>query len=110
MDRRQKLERDCKPSPGPLLGRVAAFSAHTANHVPRVSKHAVAPPTEFTIGDKMRLALGALILLLGFALLWRTLPLGLTPQALVVSAAFIGFGVYRLWLGYTRLREWKARK
>ncbi len=75
-----------------------------------VRRQKLAPPTEFTFGDKMRLAMGALILLLGFALLWRTLPLGLTPQAILASAAFIGFGVYRLWLGYTRLKEWKARK
>ncbi len=75
-----------------------------------VRRQRLAPPTEFTFGDKMRLALGALFLLLGFAILWRTLPLGLTLQAMVVSSAFIGFGVYRLWLGCTRLREWKARK
>ncbi len=75
-----------------------------------VRRQKLAPPTEFTFGDKMRLAMGALILLLGVTLLWRTLPFGLTPQAILVSAAFIGFGVYRLWLGYTRLKEWKARK
>jgi hypothetical protein len=58
----------------------------------------------------MRIALGALILVLGIVILWRTLPLGMTIQGIVVGVAFIGFGVYRLWLGYTRLKEWRARK
>ena len=68
------------------------------------------PPTQFTFGDKMRIALGALILVLGIVILWRTLPLGVTPQGIVVGLAFVGFGVYRLWLGYTRLRQWKNGK
>ncbi len=68
------------------------------------------PPTQFTFGDKMRIALGAVILALGIVILWRTMPLGVTIQGIVVGMAFIAFGVYRLWLGYTRLQEWKARK
>jgi hypothetical protein len=68
------------------------------------------PPTQFTFGDKMRIALGALILLLGIVILWRTLPLGVTLQGIVVGLAFIGFGVYRWWLGYTRLKQWKTGK
>ncbi len=67
-------------------------------------RHRLLPATQFTLGDKVRLALGVVILVLGIVLLWRVLPLGLTPQALAVSAAFIGFGLFRLWLGYTRLR------
>lgn len=68
------------------------------------------PPIAFTFGDKMRIALGGLILGLGIVILWRTLPLGVTPQGIVVGMAFIGFGVYRLWLGYTRLKQWKTGK
>lgn len=68
------------------------------------------PPIAFTFGDKMRIALGALILLLGIVILWRTLPLGVTPQGIVAGLAFIGCGVYRLWLGYTRLKQWKIGK
>jgi hypothetical protein len=68
------------------------------------------PPTAFTFGDKMRIALGGLILLLGIVILWRTLPLGVTPQGIVAGLAFIGFGVYRLRLGYVRLRQWKTGK
>lgn len=72
-----------------------------------VRRQKLAPPTQFTFGDKLRLAMGALVLLLGIVLLWRTLPLGVSLQALLVSAAFIGFGVHRLWLGYARLKQWK---
>ncbi len=68
------------------------------------------PAAAFTFGDRLRLALGAVTLFLGLGFLWRVLPLGVTPQALLVGVAFIGFGVYRLWLGYTRLSEWKNRK
>lgn len=68
------------------------------------------PPIAFTFGDKLRIALGVLILLLGIVILWRTLPLGVTPQGIVVGLAFVGFGVYRLWLAYTRLRQWKTGK
>ncbi len=67
----------------------------------------LAPPTQFTLGDKLRIAMGALILLMGVVLLWRMLPLGITPQAIIVSGAFIGFGAYRLWLAYTRLKQLK---
>lgn len=62
-------------------------------------------PIRFTLGDKVRLILGAMILLLGILILWRTLPFGITPQAIIIGLAFIGFGVYRLWLGYSRLKE-----
>jgi hypothetical protein len=72
-----------------------------------VRQQKLLPPTQFTLGDKVRLAMGVLILLLGIALFWRTLPLGVSPQAILVSGAFIGFGVYRLWLGYTRLKQLK---
>lgn len=64
------------------------------------------PPTAFTVGDWLRLMTGTLILVLGLVLLWRFLPLGPTPQMVLVSGAFIGFGVYRLRLGYTRWRAY----
>jgi hypothetical protein len=72
-----------------------------------VRRQKLLPPTQFTLGDKVRLFMGALILLLGIALLWRTLPLGVSPQAILVCGAFIGFGTYRLWLGYTRLKQFR---
>jgi len=70
-------------------------------------RQALPPPTQFTRGDKARLASGGVIFVLGVVILWRTLPLGVTLQAIVVGLGFIGFGAYRLWLGYSRLKQWK---
>jgi uncharacterized membrane protein HdeD (DUF308 family) len=67
------------------------------------------PPTKFTILDKYRLAIGAIALVLGIVLLWRTLATAISLLGILVSIAFIGFGVYRLWLGYTRLKQFKSR-
>ena len=73
-------------------------------------KQTFPPPTEFTKGDKARLVSGGVIFVLGVVILWRTLPVGITLQAIVVGLAFIGFGAYRLWLGYTRLKQWKKMR
>jgi hypothetical protein len=73
-----------------------------------VRRQKLLPPTQFTFGDKLRLLTGVMILGLGIGLLWRTMPLGLPAQAVLVSAAFIGFGVYRLWLGYMRFKQYKS--
>ncbi len=64
------------------------------------------PPTAFTFGDKMRLLLSVMMIALGVVLFARVLPLGLNVPALLVCAAFIGFGVYRLGLGYTRWKDY----
>lgn len=63
------------------------------------------PPTRFTAADKYKLALGALAIVLGAAILWRTLPVAVSPPAIAAGLAFMGFGAYRLWLGYTRLKQ-----
>jgi len=68
------------------------------------------PPTQFTLGDKYRLALGVVAIVLGGVILWRTVPIAISPPAILIGLAFIGFGVYRLWLGYTRLRQLKNNK
>ncbi len=68
------------------------------------------PPTAFTPGDKVRLLLSAAMLALGGVLFWRMLPLGINLQTILVCAAFIGFGIYRLRLGYARWKEYAARQ
>ncbi len=75
---------------------------------PLMRRQATPPPMAFTFSDRLRLALGAMMLLLGVVLLWRTLPVAFSWQAILVSVAFIGFGAQRLWLGYTRLQQWRA--
>ena len=72
-----------------------------------MQRRVLPPPTQFTKGDKARLVLGGVILALGIVILWRTLPLAVTMQGIAVGLAFIGFGAYRLWLGYSRLKQWK---
>jgi len=68
------------------------------------------PPMQFTLGDKYRLGLGAAAIVLGVVILWRTVPVAISPPAILIGLAFIGFGVHRLWLGYTRLKQWKSKK
>ena len=68
------------------------------------------PPTKFTIIDKYKLLLGVIAIILGGVILWRAIVVSISPPAVMVSAAFICFGVYRLWLGYTRLKQLKANR
>ena len=68
------------------------------------------PPTKFTMTDKYKLVLGVLALVLGVVILWRTITIAVTPPALMIGIAFIGFGVYRLWLGYTRLKQLRTKR
>jgi len=68
------------------------------------------PPTQFTLADKYRIALGAAAIILGAVILWRTVPVAISPPAILVGLAFIGLGIYRLWLGYTRLKQWRNNR
>jgi hypothetical protein len=47
---------------------------------------------------------------LGAVILWRAVEIAMSVPALMVSIAFIGFGSYRLWLGYTRLKQLRAKR
>jgi hypothetical protein len=51
-----------------------------------------------------------MMFLLGIVILWRTLPIAFSLQAILVSALFMFFGAYRMWLGFKRLKEWRASK
>ena len=68
------------------------------------------PPTKFTITDKYRLVLGVFALVLGIVILWHTIAIAVSLPGLMVGIAFIGFGVYRLWLGYTRLKQLRTKR
>ncbi len=65
------------------------------------------PPTRFTLSDKYRFVLGFAALLLGIVILWRTLSIAISPPAILIGVAFVCFGFYRLWLGFTRLQQFK---
>lgn len=71
-------------------------------------RHNLPPPTRFTLSDKYRLMLGFAAVLLGIVILWRTLPIAISPPAILIGLGFICFGAYRLWLGYTRLKQLKS--
>ena len=68
------------------------------------------PPTKFTITDKYKLILGLIALTLGVVILWQTVAIAVSPPALMIGIAFICFGVYRLWLGYTRLKQLRKKE
>ena len=68
------------------------------------------PPTKFTITDKYKLLLGLIALILGVVILWQTVAIAISPPALMMGIAFIGFGVYRLWLGYTRIKQLRKKE
>ncbi len=70
-------------------------------------KRNLPPPTQFTWGDKYRIALAVIMILLGIVILWRTLEIAISPPALLIGLGFVGFGVYRLRLAYTRLQQLK---
>ncbi len=70
-----------------------------------MSRRSLPPPTQFTWGDKYRIALAVIMVVLGVVILSRTIMIAVSPPALLVGFGFIGFGVYRLWLAYTRLRQ-----
>ncbi len=62
------------------------------------------PPQQLTAQDVARLALGAIMIPLGAVILYRTLLIAFSFQAILVGVAFIAFGLYRLALGWSRYR------
>jgi hypothetical protein len=71
----------------------------------------VPPPERVTWADYFRIGLGVLMIPLGITILVRTLSAGiLTPASVLIALAFIGFGLYRLYLGIVRYRIYRATK
>lgn len=60
------------------------------------------PPEQLTAQDVARLALGVIMIPLGAVILYRTLLITFSLQAILVGVAFIAFGLYRLALGWSR--------
>ncbi len=73
------------------------------------SRH-MSPPERFTLADKLHIALGLLMVPLGIAILVRTASIAITAPGLLVGAAFVGLGVHRAWLGWTRYRLYRQSK
>jgi hypothetical protein len=66
----------------------------------------VPSPEKVTWADRYRLGLVGLMVALGITILIRSISAGiLTLPAILVSAAFVAFGVYRLYVGIVRYRQ-----
>jgi hypothetical protein len=65
----------------------------------------VGPPEKATRSDAYRVFLGALMIPLGITIMVRSVLAGVvTLPAIMMSLAFVGFGVYRVYVGIVRYR------
>jgi len=56
------------------------------------------------------LAFGLLMIPLGIVILVRTVTVAVTVPGILVGCAFVAFGFYRLWLGWSRYRQYREKK
>ena len=68
------------------------------------------PPERYTLADRLHIALGVLMIPLGITILVRTSSIAVTAPGLLIGAAFVGLGVHRVWLGWTRYRLYRQSK
>ena len=73
-------------------------------------RHPLPPPERFTVADGLRIGMGALMIPLGVMILVRTLSIAVTVPGLLVGAAFVAFGVHRLWLGWHGYRLYRQNR
>jgi len=74
-------------------------------------RRSVPPPEKVTWADRYRLGLGVLMVALGITILIRCIAAGIiTLPAMLMSAAFVAFGVYRLYVGVVRYRQYVRRQ
>ncbi len=70
----------------------------------------VGPPARATWTDFYRIGLGLLMIPLGITILVRAFVTGVvSPPAILMGLAFIGFGIYRLYVGIVRYRMYRAQ-
>jgi hypothetical protein len=75
--------------------------------VPR--RQLVPPPQRATWADAYRFGLGVLMIPLGIAILARAITANIiSPPAVLISLAFIAFGIYRIYVGIVRYRTYRA--
>lgn len=68
---------------------------------------AAGPSPAFTRIDAYRTVTSVLMVLMGAAILARTLPLGVHVEALLVGLGFVGLGAYRL--SFVAAYLWRRR-
>ena len=70
----------------------------------------VPPPEKVTWADRYRLGLGVIMVALGITILIRSIAAGIvTLPAMLMSAAFVAFGAYRLYVGIVRYRQYVSQ-
>lgn len=75
-----------------------------------MAKRPLPPPEQFTAADLLRIGLGVLMILLGVAILVRTLSIAITVPGVLVGGAFVAFGVHRLGLAWSRYQLYRQNK
>jgi hypothetical protein len=64
----------------------------------------VPPPEKLTVADIIHIIFAFLMIPLGLMILYRTLTTIKSVTGWLVGAAFLAFGVYRLYMAYTRYK------
>jgi hypothetical protein len=67
-------------------------------------------PEVLTPADVLRLVLALVMIPLGAAIVIRTMSIRPTVLGVLAGFCFMGFGVYRLWLGWSRYRVYRREK
>jgi len=73
-------------------------------------KRPLPAPERFTSADLIHILLGMLMVPLGITILIRTLSSAAPTLGVLVGGAFVAFGIYRLWLAWSRYRLYRQRK
>jgi hypothetical protein len=69
----------------------------------------VPPAEKATWADAYRIGLGLLMIPLGITILVRSIAAGIvTPPAMLMGLLFIGFGIYRLYVGVVRYQKYRT--
>ncbi len=72
-------------------------------------RQAQALPEHLTVADICRIVLGLVAVPLGAVILYRSATAGaLTPPAILLGVAFMGFGCYRTWFAAHQYRAFRA--
>jgi len=68
------------------------------------------PPECFTVADGCHIGFGLLMIPLGVVILVRTLSIAVTLPGVLVGAAFVAFGLHRLWLAWNGYRLYRQNR
>jgi len=78
--------------------------------MPARPRRPIPPPEKLTVADIIHIILAVLMVPLGLIILFRNATTMRTITGWLVGAAFVGFGVYRLYLTIVRYRMLLQRR